>query len=293
MPESRAAVDKVVRITDHPTLRSSVVAERGNGTQAVERAALLLRVLGACRANGASLSQIVSASGLSKPTVRRLLVGMMRQGLVEQDERDRRYYLGSELFVLGSIAALRFHIGRIAQKPLQRLAQISEDTVFLSVARGSDSVCVHREEGRFPIRTHALNVGDRHPLGIGAGSLALLSAMHDDDVERIVTSNARRVASSYSAAFASERLREHVARTRANGFAFNPGLLVPGSCGIAVAIVDSFGDVAGALSIAAIEARMSDARRPELVAALHTQAHHIASELAALRGDARMKGNGP
>ncbi len=43
---------------------------------------------------GAALSVIVTESGLNKPTARRLLLALIRAGLVEQDEETRRFLSG-------------------------------------------------------------------------------------------------------------------------------------------------------------------------------------------------------
>lgn len=120
-----------------------------------------------------TLSAVVEKSGLNKPTVRRLLLALIRAGLLEQDDRDRRYYIGEEAYVLGTLASGRHGLLRLSTESLHRLAQKTSDSCFLSVRRGASSVCLHREEGSFPIRTHALQAGSVHPLGVGAGSLAM------------------------------------------------------------------------------------------------------------------------
>jgi DNA-binding IclR family transcriptional regulator len=153
---------------------------------------------------------------------------------------------------------------------LLRLAQVSEDTVFLSVPSGTESVCLHCEEGAFPIRSHALSVGRRHPLGIGAGSLALLAAMPDHEVERIIAANAKICADKYPV-FTPKLLRELVERTRKIGYGLIEALVVPGSYGIGVAVPDYRGQPLAALSIAAIASRMTPARQQELVAAMYAE----------------------
>src|SRR5690606_39494348 len=56
-----------------------------------------------------------------------------------------------------------------------------------------DAVCIDRAEGSFPIRVLTQNVGTRRPLGIGSGSLALLAAAPDDEVDNILRRNASRL----------------------------------------------------------------------------------------------------
>src|SRR5690606_20147749 len=110
----------------------------------------------------------------------------MRAGLVEQDEESRRYFLGEEAYVLGSLASRRFGLLQLSMESLIRLSKRTQDTSFLSVRRGSFSVCLYREEGTYPVRTHALQAGFEHPLGVGAGSLAMLAALPDEEVEAVL-----------------------------------------------------------------------------------------------------------
>lgn len=244
---------------------------QGGGTQSIERALALLLQVGRTDGEGARLTDLVAASGLAKPTARRALGALVRTGLLEQDETSRRYHLGPESYVLGTLAARRFGIQAQAIDGLVRLAQASGDTAFLSVRRDVHVVCLHREEGPFPIRSHVLQAGDRHPLGIGAGSLAVLAALPDDEIGQAIAANAAIIAKRYPA-YSPASLREAVARTRKDGYALNPGLLMAGSWGIGVVVRDPRGRPVYSMSLAAIESRLDAARRDELVPLLKAEA---------------------
>ena len=56
-------------------------------SQSVDRALRLLALVGREAEGGAKLSDIVEDSGLNKPTARRLLLALMRAGLIEQEAR--------------------------------------------------------------------------------------------------------------------------------------------------------------------------------------------------------------
>jgi DNA-binding IclR family transcriptional regulator len=247
-------------------------------TQSIDRAVALLSLVGGAGADGARFSEVVAASGLAKPTVRRILLALARAGLVEQDEETRRYQVGPELYVLGRLASARFGIHALARDTLARISGISEDTSFLSVPRDTLAVCLHREEGSFPIRTHALKVGDRHPLGCGAGSLALLAALSDEEVERVLERNSGVIAEQYPN-YSTAILRDLVAETRRRGYALNPGMILTGSWGIGVPVFGAEGRVVGALSIAAIESRLTEQRQRELVPLLQKEAATLEESL--------------
>jgi DNA-binding IclR family transcriptional regulator len=251
-----------------------------SGTQSIERAMEVMRRV-AAGVHGVRLMDLVNATGLKQPTVSRLVAALIREGLIEQDSESRRFYLGVEAFALGAIASARFGIHKLALDPLVRLAAVTEDSTFLSVPRDTLSICLHREEGAFPIRTQVLKAGDRYPLGVGAGSLAILAAMPDRDVEHVITSNAGWVAKAYPAHSAS-RLRQLVAETRAAGFAVNKGLIVQGSWGVGVAIIGDEGKPVGALSVAAIETRLPERRRLEIARLLQAAASDLSGRLRQL-----------
>ncbi len=248
------------------------------GSQSVDRAAKLLSLVGR-KMEGMSLSAVVEQSGLNKPTVRRLLLALIRAGLLEQDDRDRRYYIGEEAYVLGTLASSRHGLLRLSTESLHRLAQKTGDSCFLSVRRGTSSVCLHREEGSFPIRTHALQAGFVHPLGVGAGSLAMLAALPDEEVSSVLEQNAAVLEELYPM-LAPDELRRRVELTRAQGYAVNPGLILTNSWGVGVAIRYPDSGVAGAISIAAIDSRMQEPRQSELAALLRQEASRIESKLA-------------
>lgn len=254
-------------------------ATQASGSQAVDRALLLLQITGQAAGRGVSLSDLIAASGLGKPTVRRLMLALIRRGLVEQDVGTRAYHLGEEAYVLGTLATPRHGLLEIAADAVVRLAKASGDTAFVNMRRGAAAVCLHREEGSFPIRTHALETGAQHPLGIGAGSLAMLSALPDAEVEVVLADNADRMAADYPT-YDADLLRSDVAATRARGFALNPGRIVAGSWGVGVALRRPDDTVAGALSIAAIDSRMQPPRDAELAALLTHEAREIETRLA-------------
>ncbi|WP_029010030.1 AMP-binding protein [Azospirillum halopraeferens] len=80
----------------------------GAGTQSLERAIALLRVVAAKGEAGARLADLMAAAGLTKATTHRMLAALVREGLLEQDEATRRYHPGRELAALGRAAAARY-----------------------------------------------------------------------------------------------------------------------------------------------------------------------------------------
>jgi len=252
-----------------------------NGAQSIERAMTVLRAVAAAGNGGATLSHVVSSSRLNKATAHRLLTVLTREGLVQRNDDSKTYFLGEQLYALGILAAPRYGLHQLALPGLRRLAAISEDSSFLCLLSGNDVVCVHREEGSHPIRTHVMQAGLRYPLGVGSFGPVILAAMDDADVERILTAN-RRAIESYEQ-YSVERVRQFVKAARVKGYCLNPGLVYPESYGLAVAVLDEHDQPVGALSIGAVASRLQPDRQPKLAAALKAEATALWKQLRSMR----------
>jgi len=254
----------------------------GSGAQSIHRALTLLNLLGVMardRPEGVALADLAHVSGRPKASVHRVLTALVQLGYAERLEPSGRYRLGLQSQILGELAGERTDpLIRTASPGMLRIAELSEDTTFLTVRQGSFSVCARREERFGEIRNNALAVGDRHPLGVGAGSLAILAALDDDEVEHVIEVNNEIMSRRYPR-ISADLLRSVVDRTRREGYALNEGLVAPGSWAVAVIInVPGRGPVA-ALSVASIEPRLSGTRRDELVAVMKKEASVIEASL--------------
>ena len=248
------------------------------GAQSVDRALGLLAIIRRNVDAGIGLTDLMAESGLNKPTVRRLLLALIRAGLVEQDEPTRRYHLGEEAFVMGALASARHSLLELAGESLRSLSDKSEDTSFFTVRRQNYSVCLQREEGRFPIRTLVLQAGNQHPLGIGAGSMALLADLPDEEVKRIMAEN-RAVLSAQFPRYTPELVGKQIDQTRRRGYSLNPGLVLANSWAVGMVVRYPDGRTAGALSIAAIDSRMGEERQATLANLLKTESAGLTRKL--------------
>lgn len=250
--------------------------------QSIERAIELMRAVAASGREGRRLTDLAAQSGLSKSTTHRILLALSEARLIEQDPVSRLFFSGVGLFLLGTASAARFSIVEIARPSLVHLAEEIGDTVFLSVPVDNDWVCVDRQVGPFPIRTLTVDVGDRGPLGVGSGGLALLAFRTDEEIESTIAANAGRL-SSYRH-FDPVGLRRFVTATRRQRYAFVDGLLVEGMSAVGVPLCDVRGRPVAALSVAAISSRLATGKRRDIVAKLQEHARRIEAQLTALGG---------
>jgi DNA-binding IclR family transcriptional regulator len=107
------------------------------------------------------------------------------------------------------------------------------DTAFLTIRNGTDSVCIDRRPGSFPVKVLSIEIGARRPLGVGVSGLVLLASLPADEAADLVRRNTRRLEALH---VDPAELLERAVRTRAQGYAYAPLGVVPGSRAIAVPI---------------------------------------------------------
>lgn len=250
----------------------------------IARAARVLEAL-AARPDGAPLSQIVDATMFSKSTAHRVLAALQGVDYVAQDPDSRAYRLTGRFADLSRRAGI-IDISAIAKGGMQRLAAVTGDTVFLSVPEGPAAVCAAREVGEYPIRTLTLDRGDRRPLGVGAGALALYCAMAPKTRAAVNRIN-RAWLAEYG--FGADRLETEHARFMQRGYALNAGGVVAAMSAVGLPIVTRSGRLAGAVAVGAINERMDAARLSDLVLpSLRDEAARLGERLSDWEEEARL-----
>lgn len=247
------------------------------GAQVVGRVAALLRLVSRTP-HGVALAELVRDSGLTRPTVYRLLASLTAEGLVEKDPTTLFWRLGPEIQILGAVAAARFPFDDIVQPGLRRLAEETGESAFFSVRRGNETVCLLREEGSFPVRSFVLHEGVRFPLGVASAGTAIMAFLPEQDRERIFAEGDERTA-AFGPQHTVAVIRERLAATRAAGYALNPGLILEGSWGMGAAVFDPHGRATSAFSLTGIESRFRGERQVFLGALLLAEAHRLSARL--------------
>ena len=255
------------------------------GTQSIQRAAFLLRLIAANNKAGLRLVDLVRHSGLEQPTVHRMLKAMIAENMVIQSVENRRYFLGPILFELGLAAEQHYGLREICQSSLVRIAEKTGDTVFLTVRRGREAVCIDRKDGAFPVKVFTLNVGDRRALGVGAGGLAILAELPEVDAEQVIEGNSKIL--GLVGGLNAKEMKQRVAQARRQGYGIHDVLNVSGVKAVGVAIKNAEGNPFAALSISAVATRIANQRIEELVVLLRKEASVIEKMMNRQDGDFR------
>ena len=209
------------------------------------------------------IGEIAATSGLPQSTCFRMLHRLEAEGLLNRDMHTRKYYLGPLLYELGLLARPRYRLSELCDGALQKLAEVTQDTIYLSERSGLEAVCTHRALGDYPIKSLALDVG--------AGGLAILCALPPDEAESIIDANAPKY-EKYGFVTAPY-LREAIKVGRDKGYAFLDSVVTPGTAAIGIAFPPD--NPIAAISVAAISGRLESHRRDEVARLMRPQIRSI------------------
>lgn len=238
----------------------SSTSNKDGGNRSLMRGLAVLDCVGRHGETGVRIADLVRECDLERPTIYRLLATLMDCGYVEQIERFR--YVLSNAQVSAVNAPLDTLVGQLSSV-LKRVSEESEDAAFAIVREGTQSHCIARHIGSFPIQALTVEVGRRQPLGVGAAGMALLASLTDTDASEIIRVNASSLA-AYGG-MTPARLKLLLKTTRERGWSVVGNHVIEDILGVGIAVPALHFGVPAAISVAAPVQRMSQTRQQFLV----------------------------
>ena len=226
-----------------------------------------------------SLSEVAAATGLARPTVRRILLTLEELGHVRAD--DRGYALTPRVLDLGMAYVGSLGLWDVARPHMERLVARTRESCSIAQLDGGDIVYVARVAVP-KIVTLAVQIGTRFPALQTSLGKVLLAALEPAELERALAEPTRSGLTPLWRPGAEERnavLRE----VRARGWAPADEDLALGIRSVAVPLRDGEGRVVAAVNVNAhaAETSMEELRERHLPLLLQT-AGEISAEFARL-----------
>jgi DNA-binding IclR family transcriptional regulator len=245
----------------HPCVMAARNMEPRPGGQAIRRALAVLRILAEGRETGIPLNDVVQATGLTRPTVHRILQVLIEEGIVERRDKTGRYAIGGQVPELALARRVRSPLVVAAEEVLTRTSRQVGDTLFLTVRTGNDTLCVDRRIGAYPIQVLSIEVGARRPLGVSSAGVAILAAMPIHEAKKIVDVNEPRFGPYRTNASA---VLAQIVTARRMGYSLREVGLVPETKSISTWITAD-DRPAAAITVSAIRVRLGPRREQEAV----------------------------
>ncbi|MES2029095.1 MAG: IclR family transcriptional regulator [Pseudomonadota bacterium] len=199
------------------------------------------------------ITDLANELKFTKSNVHRLLMTLQAQGYVRQIPPHSTYELTTKIWILGNHVIHRMDLFNVARPAMAKLAELTGETVHLSVLEGAEVVYVDKIESAHHIRAHT-SVGMRAPAFTMATGKAMLAKMPDDYLEQF-RPHLRRYTDTTRTTI--QELREDIALARAQGYSsVLHGEWREGIAACACAIVGRSGELVGAIGVSGPDTRI-------------------------------------
>jgi len=253
---------------------SSEVPETGPpaaGTQTLLRG---LDLLEAVVSGPVSLAELSKSLNLNRSTVHRLASALVDRGYLKLTPREG-YTLSAKLLELGYAARQQISLPRVARPHLERLAELTGDTVHLGILDGNKALYLDKLPGRRRIEISS-RVGERHPLCVtGLGKALLLDRTQDE--WRSLFHAERGMGAQSASAF--HTWLKGMQRYQAGGYSFDLEENEDRIRCVGAPLRDETGKIVAAISVASVAQYMDDQRMADLSSTVRDTAAAISRDL--------------
>jgi len=223
------------------------MAGRGEGPDFVEALARGLDILACFNAERPwlTLTEVATATGLARPTARRLLLTLEELGFVRSS--THQFTLTPRVLSLGMAFVSALGLWDLARPHLERLVAATGESSSMAQLDGSDIIYVARVAVPKLIAVR-VEIGTRYPAAYTALGKVLLAALDPADLATVLAEPSRSGLPPYPPRD-TERFAAELQTVRARGWSLADEELAPGVRAVAVAVRDGAGQVRAAVNV--------------------------------------------
>ncbi|QFY60463.1 IclR family transcriptional regulator [Rhizobium grahamii] len=171
--------------------RSTSDDSAGTIVQSVDRALMILDIIAA--AGGVeTLNNISSTSGLNVSTCHHLINTLSKRNYVVRAEGRGAYALGPQVKVIASSFNSEDDLLRRAEPWIDRINEVTGETVHLAMMQGDDLVTLVKRDARHAVRVDSGMIGKSAAAHATATGKALLAWMSETEVNRVLAAKGMR-----------------------------------------------------------------------------------------------------
>ncbi len=224
-----------------------------------------------------SLTEIMHAVQLPKPTVFRILNMLEEAGILLREPDAKRYVPGERLTVLAGNVLLHSPWRAARRAILEELVERLGETCNLAVPNGHHVMYLDRVEADWPLRLH-FHAGSKVPLHASASGKLFLAHAAKRVRDRLLTS-APLIAQTKNTLTSIRELEAEFTRIRRLGYAWDREEYIPGICCIAVPVLNDQDRVVAAVSVQGPATRLKSTTVCEFLPAMREAAEQVSQTL--------------
>jgi IclR family KDG regulon transcriptional repressor len=246
-------VNKVPKtVVNKPQTKST---QPKNAVNSVLRALTILDLLG--KINGElGITEISHELKINKSTVYRLLATLVSSGYAQQNPKTEKYRLGIHLAELGMTVLNQLDLRQTARPFLRELMEYCDEAIHLGILEHNEVVYIDKFNVDRPL-TMGSRIGSRSPAYCTGLGKALLAFIPTKNLEQLLTQASSLRRYTPNTLTEPERIKEHLARVRTQGYAIDDEEHELGIRCVAVPIRNHLGETVAAVSVSGPTLRMT------------------------------------
>ena len=201
------------------------------------------------------VSEMSSASGLSKSVVYRILTSLKSEGFLYQDARTNKYQLGNEFIKLGRIASNNMNLIDYADEEVANLHNKTNETILIDIPEknGFNSICIHKKESNKKI-IYTCGLGEKVPLYAGAIGKVILANSSAEKINSVIKNGLKKHAANTT--INENKLKEELEIIRKKGYSVTNNEWNTGGMAISAPIFNELNKVIASIGILGPEFRL-------------------------------------
>jgi IclR family transcriptional regulator, acetate operon repressor len=238
-------------------------------------AAKVIAVLNAVAGRGtASVSSIATELAIPPPTIHRIANELERLGYLQREPGSRQLTVSEPLINLASSVLVAASSRAAVQVILRKCSETIGEMCSLGVQVGDEVVYVASAEPQQDLML-SFRAGRKAPLFCTSSGRLFLARLSDEELQRYLEGSRRKAYTRYTQTRA-DRIFADVRRAREQGFAMANQEYMLHIVGAAVPVTAAEGKLIAALSVAALNVRVSLQRLREFIPELQRAAGELA-----------------
>lgn len=215
---------------------------------------------------------------IGKSTAYGILKSFQEEGLISKNLSTKKYTIGKEMMRLSKMVLRRQDLAFIARPCLERLAQVTDETVFLGIREDDaiKAIDIVEAEKEFKISS---TVGAKLPLTAGAVGKIFLSAMSNEEMVAYIAEKGLPQYTENSITDSNSLIKE-IEKIRKLGYSLDNGEYLKGIRAVASLIYQS-GSPIGAIWLVGFSNSILDRNMDHIIRNLKYTAEHINDRLSA------------
>jgi DNA-binding IclR family transcriptional regulator len=211
------------------------------------------------------ISDISGKLNLNKSTVFNVLHTLTELNVLE-NQSEGKFVFGTRFYILGNMSGKRSALIQTARPYLRTINEKTKLSAFLGLRSDLQTILIDKVDSAHGIKISS-EIGMQMPILAGAGIKAMLSQLHDEEIDEILARTELKRYTPYSI-IDKAVYKEEILEVRKQGIAYDREEYIEGMVAFAIPVKTNARDLQAAIWAVGLTRQVDNSSIPELTALL-------------------------